>query len=166
MEALESISLYQNLVYISYAVAVIGLGLSVFFFFYYNIPDVFRLMTGRGKQEKLKKISEENFKTGNIRFNSTTGPTKHSNNARGHTGSIAAVHIKSESQELTEPVAETSVLEKPVGETTVLENPEQETTVLLHRQDAPAATQPAAVKDIHFQVVEQTMLIHTDEQVG
>lgn len=178
MEALENIKLFQNLVYVSYAVAVIGLGLAVFFFFYFDIPNVFRLMTGRGKKEKLQKISEENFKTGNIRFNSVTGPTKRSGKLKenGHTGSIAAVHIQSESGGLTQPVAETAVLEQPaaetgvlqqpIAETAVLASPVQETAVLHKAPPIVAAPQPtAAQSNFNFNVVEQTMLIHTEEQV-
>ena len=161
MEALESIKIYQNLVYVSIAVAVIGLGLSVFFFFYFNIPGVFQLMTGRGKKDKLKKISEENFKTGRIRFHSVTGPTTGPKNNKGHTGSIAAIHIQSESgavkQQIEEaPLEETSVLETPVEQTTMLHKEEQ--TVPIESVTVPQSS-------TSFCVVEQTMLIHTDEQV-
>lgn len=168
MDALENIELYQNLIYISYAVAMIGLGLAVFFFFYFKIPEVFRLMTGRGKKEKMQKISEENFKTGKIRFNSTTGPTKHPRSASGHTGSIAAVHIQSESRELTETIEETAVLEKPQEETTLLASGQTDVepeTDVLHPQTVAVPVQPVAPDNAGFEVVEQTMLVHTDEQV-
>lgn len=156
MDALENIELFQNLVYISYAVAAIGLGFAVFFFFYFKIPEVIVLMTGRGKQDTIKKISEEKFKTGNIRFNGTTGSTKRSVNAKGHTGSIAAVHIASESQELTAPIEETALLETPVEETSVLQK----------EKIATPEMSPVISDNGQFQVVEQTILIHTDELVN
>lgn len=166
MDALENIELFQNLIYVSYAVAAIGLGFAVFFFFYFKIPEVFILMTGKGKQDTIKKISEENFKTGNIRFNGTTGSTKRSVNAKGHTGSIAAIHISSESQELTAPIEETAVLETPIEETSVLERPIEETSVL-HKEETVAPAVPPVVSDnSQFQVVEQTILIHTDELIN
>ena len=163
MDALENIQLFQNLIYISYAVAAIGLGFAVFFFFYFKIPEVFVLMTGKGKQETIKKISEENFKTGNIRFQGTTGSTRRSPNAKGHTGSIAAIHIASDSQELTAPIEETAVLETPVEETSVLEKPAEETAIL---QQPQVKNNPAVSENSQFRVVEQTILIHTDELIN
>ena len=176
MDALENISLYQNLIYISIAIAVIGLGLSIFFFFYFDIPSVYRLKTGRGKKEKVQKISEENFNTSKIRFNGQSGSTK-----KGHTGSTAPVQTQpmpqadetallggqaGETSVLGSAVGETSVLQTDAGETSVLTQPELATTEVLHKQDRPVVDPAAAAAAIHFQVVEQTMLIHTDEQVN
>lgn len=147
MEALQNISLFQNLIYVSYALMALGLGLAIFFFFYFKIPDVFMMMTGRAKKETVQRIAEENFKTGKLRMGPVTGPTKRSGNLKSgglkcHTGSIAAVHISSDTGPVTEPQAdnttilaeqtpETDVLSQG-SETTVLSEQIQETSVLSH----------------------------------
>ena len=57
MNAVEMISLYGNLFYVSLAIAVVGLGLAVFFFFYFDIPTVHALMTGKAKEETIRRIN-------------------------------------------------------------------------------------------------------------
>lgn len=152
MEAMKNISLYQNLIYASYAIMALGLGLSIFFFFYFKIPDVFRIMTGRAKRETIQRISEENFKTGKLRIDPVSGAAKHSEKLRAHTGSIAAVHITADA-----PEPETAILEQPQKESSVLLQQEPETTVL--QQEEP-------VCNIRFDMVETTIVIHTEETVN
>lgn len=74
MNAAEQISLYENLVYVSLVVAIVGLGFAIFFFFYFKIPVVFALMTGSAKRETLQRMEQQNAKTGKLR-SAHTGPT-------------------------------------------------------------------------------------------
>ena len=196
MDAVENITLFQNLIYISYAVLALGLGLAIFFFFYFKIPDVFMMMTGRAKKETVQRISEENFKTGKLRISPVTGSTKQSGKLKGNnrTGSLAAVHISADTGAMTNtasiqqapetsvlaaPEAETSVLAAPEAETSVLAAPEAETSVLSSGEGGTAiletATQETSAGEtavlmqqpsIRFDVTETTIVIHTDEKVG
>ena len=52
---------------ISMIVAIVGFALAVFFFFRFNIREIFLLMTGRAKAKTVKNLEERNEKTGKLR---------------------------------------------------------------------------------------------------
>ena len=188
MDTMNDITLFQNLVYVSYAVMALGLGLAIFFFFYFKIPDVFMMMTGRAKKETVQRIAEENFKTGKLRMGPITGSTKQSGKLKktGRTGSLAAVHISDTGPVTNTPAAveqatETSVLDQ-VAETSVLDQV-AETSVLAQSNTSVPEVEAAAVPvpeqtsaetsvlvrqqpSIRFDVTESTIVIHTDEKVS
>lgn len=182
MDAIKNITLFENLVYVSYAVMALGLGLAIFFFFYFKIPDVFMMMTGRAKKETVQRIAEENFKTGKLRMGPITGPTKHSGKLKktGRTGSLAAVHISetgptTNTSAVAEQTPETDVLSQ-VSEASVLTQMDQETNASTSGDTAVLAVVPEQDSgetsvlvwqqpSIRFDITETTIVIHTDEKV-
>ena len=76
----ELISLFTTLAYVFMGIAILGLALAVFFFFYFDIPTVYITMTGKAKKDTIRKMEEENFKSGKLRYQypATTGKTKRS----------------------------------------------------------------------------------------
>lgn len=58
MEATQQISLYSNLFYFSLTIAILGFLMAVFFFFFFDIPTVFALMTGKARKKTVQKIQK------------------------------------------------------------------------------------------------------------
>lgn len=194
MDAIKMIELFGNLFYVSLAVAVVGLGLAVFFFFYFDIPTVYALMTGKAKEDTIRRMAEQNAKTGNLRHQylhtgptGRTGKTKHTGKTGGLTQNMAPAQpqvVQPPAAEQTAPVAqperyETSVLQTPVEETSILREEVYETQVLGYADtqtgetamltNATYAAQAAAPQQMpygfHFNVTESTMVIHTNEMI-
>lgn len=146
MNAVEMISLYSNLFYVSMAVAVVGLGLAVFFFFYFDIPTVHALMTGKAKEDTIRRMAEQNAKTGTLKNQYMhTGPTGRTGKtkATGNTGALTENVAQPQVQQQpvysgqTAPLSqsdgsETSVLQTQAQETTILSNEVPETQVLYY----------------------------------
>lgn len=186
MSAVEQISLFNTLFYVFMGIAALGLALSVFFFFYFDIPSVYAMMTGKAKRDTIRKMEEENFKTGKLRnqYPKHTGDTKHSGRI-GHSGRIAskkaAVSPPQESIPAAEPpqayetgvlnmdtpgtavlsstAAETAVLHSGYGETVPLNHAEMDYHPPVQMPVAPMQNEP----QIRFQITENTMVIHTNE---
>lgn len=166
MNALAQISLYNNLFYVFLGIAVLGFVLSVFFFFYFDIPTVYAMMTGKARKDTIRRMEEQNAKTGNLRFRSPSqsGQTVKSGAAdrSGNTGKPRSARPS--------PPAETAVLQTAAPETAVLQN-ETGRTVLLHsngpsaQSESPAQAQPVQPeqRSFRFQVTETTVVIHTNE---
>lgn len=188
MNAVEMISLYGNLFYVSLAIAVVGLGLAVFFFFYFDIPTVHALMTGKAKEETIRRMAEQNAKTGTLKNQYIhTGPTGSTGKTKfaGITGSLTENVVQQQPQSgmagQTAPLAaperyETSVLQTPTQETTVLSDVAAETQVLGYGNAEEGATavlgsapvyEPQPAQQIpngfRFSVTESTLVIHTNE---
>jgi len=179
MDTMNDITLFQNLVYVSYAVMALGLGLAIFFFFYFKIPDVFMMMTGRAKKETVQRIAEENFKTGKLRMGPITGSTKQSGKLKktGRTGSLAAVHISDTGPVTNTPaaveqatetsvldqVAETSVLDQ-VAETSVLDQV-AETSVLAQSNTSVPEVEAAAVPVPEQTSAETSVLVRQQPSI-
>ena len=196
MNAVEMISLYGTLFYVSLAVAVVGLALAVFFFFFFDIPTVYALMTGKAKEDTIRRMAEQNAKTGNLRNQyihtgptGRTGKTKGSGNTGGLTQNVAQHQVQQpqpaaagQTAPLAEPERyETSVLQTPTQETTILSEAAPETQVLGYGNAeagetamlsnpgtyAPQAAAPAQMPSgFRFDVTESTLVIHTNEIIS
>lgn len=181
-----SISLLNTLFYVSAAIAALGLFLSVFFFFYFDIPTVRAMMTGRVRQETVRRMAELNARTGRLRTEKENSGRlgrsgrlgksgKLGNSGRlgrsgrlGKTEETAAaeqVHInptvyqhpqRLDTSVLTVETPDTAVLDTSQAETVILNRPGQDP------QPQPAAA-PVAVNTVAFCVTETTLVIHTDE---
>lgn len=139
MNAVEMISLYGNLFYVSMAIAVVGLGLSVFFFFYFDIPTVYALMTGKAKEDTIRRMAEQNAKTGTLKnqyiHTGPTGKTGKNGNSGPMTQNVARSAPQPVADGQTAPLAapeqnETTILQTATQETTVLGGAVEETMVL------------------------------------
>lgn len=180
MDAVELIELYSTLFYVFLGIAALGLVCAVFFFFYFDIPTTRAMMTGKAKQNTIRKMEEQNAKTGDPRFQypghtgdvASRGNTGRMNRTgktgrtvqTGRSGNIQApqpapVQVP---QELPETAVLGGAAYPYTGEqeqTTVLGNAaypqtgELEQTAVLHR----------APSNFRFEVTESTIVIHTDE---
>lgn len=186
MSAAEQISLFNTLFYVFMGIAALGLALSVFFFFFFDIPSVYAMMTGKAKRDTIRKMEEENFKTGKLRnqYPKHTGDMKHSGRI-GHSGRTASKRATIAHHQNSVPTAEppqiyeTGVLNMDIPGTTVLSNMATETVVLYDGcgktvplnpaetdccQPVPMPIDPIQnMSQIRFQITENTMVIHTNE---
>lgn len=172
----ELISLFTTLAYVFMGIAILGLALAVFFFFYFDIPTVYITMTGKAKKDTIRKMEEENFKSGKLRYQypATTGKTKRSGKL-GKTDRTAEKHSNMSAPAVEPPQTyETGVLNVDAPETTALRGSQPEAiepttesgaTVLLNTVDRGQfqAAQPLVDTQIRFHITENTMVIHTDE---
>ena len=177
MEAVNQIQLYSVLFYISLAVTLVGLGLAVFFFFYFDIRNVRAIMTGSAKQKEIEKLNKRNAMTGKL----TTDSLNMSGHLTGQTGPIGPViqnpaPANSGASETTvlapdSETTETTILTPDSGsaETSVLSPDDECPTAILgaaetgHPAAAAAPQQPAP--RIRFEVTQSVMEIHTNEYI-
>ena len=181
------ISLFNTLFYVFMGITALGLILSVLFFFYFDIPMVFSMMTGRAKEKTIQRMQEKNAKTGNIRYQypNHTGDIKTGRTGRtGRTGQSKRLEeserrIKTEELSgLEEAAAKAQVAhilaqaEEP--ETAVLETLASETEVLnvavpqYSNGDELGQTemlQPKVALNFRFDVTQAVMLTHTEERI-
>lgn len=163
MSAIELIALYKRLFYVSLGVAILGLVLAVFFFFFFDIRTVYALMTGKAKEKTVRRMAEQNAKTGNLRNQHIhTGPT----GKTGKTGVKREVVPPPKQPEGQSAGAANGQTEQAVSETTVLQ-PEAAQTTVLQDNDQVGQTsileKPETKGSYRFDVTENTLVIHTDE---
>lgn len=167
MDAVELIQLYETLFYVCAALTVLGFGLAIFFFFFFRIPDVRALMTGKARADTVRRIEEQNAKTGTLRtpVPGTSGEIGRSEKI-GRTGRTIIENPAPPQSVAAQPVQyndETAVLQSNAAETSVLASDE---TVVLHNSDtAETSLLHRAPADIRFDITEATIVIHTDEMI-
>lgn len=187
MDAVELISLYSTLFYVFLGIAALGLALAVFFFFYFDIPTVYSMITGKAKEQTIQRLQEKNAKTGNLRFQypSHTGDMKtghtgriglsrrltkserlkkngHSGDLGGESGNVTSTQVADILMQAAEP--ETAVLQAEVSETSVLGGAAAQT----QQDDEVGQTetlQPKAAVKFRFDVTQTDVLIHTEETI-
>jgi len=174
-----SISLYNTLFYVSMGVAALGLAMAVFFFFYFDIPAVYAMMTGKARKETVRRMEEQNARTGRLRMehghSGRTGRTGHTSRTgrTGRTGkfrSAEVVHPEALVPQVPEQRPDTGVLSVQTPETSVLAE-ETGATVMLNRNVPQDTTWAEETEVLHtparnsfpFHMTETTLVIHTDE---
>lgn len=182
MEAIEKISVYNTLFFVSMGIAVVGLALSIFFFFYFDIPTVWAMMTGRAQKDTVRRMEEQNAKTGRLRVSMSASMEKTGKTGKtDKTGKSGRTQLQQEAVSVQRPVAvvippakeeirpETEVLRTPSPETEVLGNTAPETMVLnsealvAEECGTTSVLHPVQPDNFRFMVTETTLLIHTDE---
>ena len=150
MNAVEKIALFDNLFYVFMGLAIVGLIFAVFFFFFFDIPKIFSLITGRNKKHALEQMQDRSMSGKSLRSKAATStrlkrPVDMDGNTDGLTrGNTAAFAPKVENLSAVKKEAETPPDEQQTTvldsaqETTVLSDEEQQTTVL--RADKPLTT--------------------------
>lgn len=170
MDAVELIQLYETLFYVSAALTVLGFGFAVFFFFFFRIPDVRALMTGKARADTVRRIEEQNAKTGTLRtpVPGTSGEIGRSGRI-GRTDRTDRMIIEPPAQPQQNTVQtvqyseETAVLQSDAADTSVLAT---DATVVLHRDSAEETTVLRRVPEgFRFDITEATLVIHTDEMI-
>lgn len=168
MDAVELIQLYETLFYVSVALTVLGFGLAVFFFFFFRIPDVRALMTGKARADTVRRIEEQNAKTGTLRTPApgTSGEIGRSGRI-GRTSRIGRAVIEpppqpqQNAEQSVQYSEETAVLQNDAADTSVLAT---DATVVLHRDHTEETTVLTRVPEgFRFNITEATLVIHTDE---
>ncbi len=184
MDAAAKMELFQNLFYVSTAVMVIGFGLAIFFFFFFDIRNVRALMTGKAKREVIDRMTEQHAKTGTLRA-ATSGSLRDSSAPRvQHPSQVVTADIQPTAQTVPQ-VRVAAPAPAPTADTTVLVNSE-ETTILSNNEDTTVLSAPnlapaqpdgealcgettilsapgPAVPAVRFDITESTLVIHTNE---
>lgn len=163
MDPVKMISLYETLFFVSMGIAILGLALAVFFFIRFDIRTVYLLMTGKAKDETIRRMTEQNAKTGNLRY-SAYGKSGSLGGAKAVSGPLSqefSGEIKESPQvSAPEPVSETTVLGGDAAETSVLVPEDAGATAVLTRE----AAEPA-VPNFRFEVTESTVSVNTNEKI-
>lgn len=167
MDAVELIELYSTLFYVFLGIAAFGLVLAVFFFFYFDIPAVRAMMTGKAKQETIRRMEEKNAMTGSLRFQypGNSGDVSRGGNNRrsGRTGRTSQPGAPQVSQSNPSPAhsePETSILQDTVNETVVLGGANAQPS---DRQSGHTAILNRSDSSFRFEITQSTVVIHTDE---
>ena len=168
----------QTLSIISFSVAGICLVLAIFFWFFFKIPTVISDLSGRTARKSIAKMRAGNEKTGTKYYKESK-----TNAERGKlTGTMPDfAKLKKETAAPDNGKPETGLLaENKSGgleceETGMLDEAtsilDSETTGLLIDEDATGPLDDSAVKQItrtaakKIKVIEEVMLVHTDEVI-
>ena len=158
----------QMLSIISFTVAGVCLVLAIFFYFFFKIPSVIGDLSGRTARKSIAKMRATNEKTGTKSYKQSK-----TNAERGKlTGTMpdfGKFNKKNEAPENDKP--ETGLLEdnKADGEIGVFES---EATGLLIDENATAPLDvPAHNPIVHtggkkLEIIEEVILVHTEEVIG
>ena len=188
MDAIARIELYNNLFFVFAGVSAVGFLLSVFFFFHFDIPRVYALMTGKLRKKDIQKVQARNTKTGRSR----TGNTARRNSAGsrqpsrqgGSRRKSASSAERRQAQEHRQPRQnaskqpqtrvrpETGVLKQDAPDTMLLQT-DQVQTVLLSKQRQVGMTEELSKTEtlsrhsvnFLFKVTETTISINTNEVI-
>lgn len=155
MDAVELIELYSTLFYVFSGLAALGLALAVFFFFYFDIPMIRAMMTGKAKQNTIRKMEEQNAKTGNLRFQ-YPGNTGDMTGRTARTGKLGRTE---RTGGLSTPRPAPVPVQPEVQETAILASTPYPQSEELE-QTAMLRPEPAGFR---FEVTQSVVLIHTDE---
>lgn len=170
---IEQIELFNALFYASMALAVLGLCAAVFFFFYFDIPLVYRMKTGKAKEGDREKLRGDKKNSDQLRRKEAAEIIQRHGEMtddlletiqKGNT-----VQMVSEDQQATTILAaasETTIL--AASETTILHPYEEcaetvcgETTLL--SQNRPGMAQPPV--GLNFRIIEHTIMLNTNELI-
>lgn len=169
----SNIELFGTLSTICLVIAIVSFLLAVFFFFYFDIPAVFALKTGRAKKKTLDRIQKQNSHTDKFRKNAEAEPKKDDG--------VAQKVILSPSEALDKRNADTVALGSDADTSllrndpeTALQNKDAETSLLsaadgdtgllagvtdILSGNAPRFEEPKGL----FEIIEEVVMIHTQE---
>ena len=144
------------------------LALTVFLFFYFQIPRVIGDLTGSNARKAIEDIRQQNTKTGvkvhkTSQVNRERGKVTAKMTAAGkvveqHSGGVSAMKTgKISTQKLSQEAAQ------PAAETTVLNPPRDETMLLTPQSWGAPAPAPAPSG---FMIEYELTFIHSDELIG
>lgn len=184
MQAESNIELFGTLSTVCFVIAIVAFLLAAFFFFYFDIPTVFALKTGRAKKKTLERIQQQNSYTDKIRKEAQAAPVHEApssqhviitNPDETNKRNVDTVALNDSAdtsllQNETETAllkneAETSLL-KNDAETALLSSRDGETSLLNGASDLLAGAKPS-IKDPswQFELLEETVMIHTKELI-
>ena len=152
MNGQSMLEIYQAGFYVCLGIAVLGLALTILFFFVFRIPSIWAMRTGRAQRQAVGNMRQASRRDGRMR--------KEEQGRILTTEEMAGAAV-----EVTAPLGE------PAQETLAEENP----TTLLEQtvmQDSgelavTALLQPPEETDTggQFQITQEVILIHTTEMI-
>ncbi len=151
MDAESLIRTYQTGFYLCMAITIVGILLSLFFFFRFKIGNIWAIQSGKAQKKAVQELQEASRQDGRMR----------ADEARYFTGQDDEEQALEITASLEPDVQETDVLwqnqQEAYGETEVLPQTEEfvQTTIL---------NQNFAERK-KFVVTQQVLLIHTEEKL-
>ena len=188
MNAVEKIALFDNLFFVFVGLAIVGLIFAVFFFFFFDIPKVFSLITGRNRKQALEQMQDRSVSGKSLRSRGDTSTQlKRPAQPLAESGELTATDLTplrdqpaappdvTDETVLLNNTVETTVLteEKPDAvydkpDTTVL-NPSMRSRPMREEEGATALlTRRESNQDLsglNFSITEEILFIHTDEVI-
>lgn len=171
MDAAVKMETFQNLFYVSATLAVIGLGLAIFFYFFFDIRYIYMVRTGKDKQMSVEQMTKRSARNGRLR-RMNKHPEKP---AQRQPVQVQAAAVMPDEYQQTVPLNRTQPVQpaQPVEETSLLTDLEPTGPMRTYTaESAPSAgeTQILAAPEIaeaplpcNFVLTENTILIHTNE---
>ncbi len=165
----SNIELFGTLNTICLVIAILAFLLAVFFFFYFKIPTVFALKTGRAKKKTLERIQKQNSYTDKIRHEETDPSLKSDRPSRKVVEPpVDASGNRDVDTALLSNDAQTSVLSNDT-ETALLSERDDQTSLLhgdsMHLKEAKSTKATAKKKKGRFEILEEVIMIHTQELI-
>lgn len=185
MNAVEKIALFDNLFFVFMGLAIVGLIFAVFFFFLFDIPKVFSLITGRNKKHAMEQMQDRSKSGKSLRAKGdTSSQLKRSAAPITDSGELTATELTPAVDRSASPPDSTdeTALLGGTAETGALDRRETtpapqkpETTVLNTTMRTATGMDPGAtallakrentqdLSGLNFSVTEEILYIHTDE---
>lgn len=161
---------------ISFVLAGIFLVLAVFFWFWFNIPSVVGDLSGRTARKSIAKIREGNAKSGAKAFrpsaiNEDRGKLTSTMPQTGEkkSGSLQETQISKADPSVTQVLVENQAESIESADTALLREEEAATTALLvddSGDEAQVTSSPVQRKGKQLVILDDVVLIHTDEVLG
>ncbi len=176
MDAVQQISLYSTLFYVSMALCILGFVLAIVFYFVFDIRKVYTQITGRGKEKLMERSKKEKSRELQRR---DAAPLRSSElYTGGITGGVtppdASAAASGGQTEPTEETAQTTVLSEDEAATTLLPQSlaEDEGATTMLPQNGSAASESGVTTYLapqtqlgRFELFEYIVEIHTDELI-
>lgn len=163
----QQINLYHTLFYVCLGICIFCFLLSLFFFFKFDIRNIFNSRTGRSVKKTVQKVDERNARTGQL----------HRAAGRGNTGPLGRTGSLNKKKSTVRQVNMNDIIQPPVSQTEPLtasqmpgaSMPDVGATEVL-KQEEQQMTPEQMQKEVDesygmFRLEKYIMLIHTDEVI-
>ena len=152
MNGQSMIEIYQAGFYVCLGIAVLGLVLTIIFFFAFRIPSIWALRTGRAQKQAVGSMRQASRKDGRMR-KEEQGRILTTEEMVGESAEVTA-QLEAITEEMSEGGNPTTLLEQ----TAMQDSGEYAVTMLLQPQEE-------ANVDGRFTITQEVILIHTTEMI-
>lgn len=160
-----SAEILSTLSIICFVLAGVSFAVAVFFWFKFRIPETYGDLTGKTAKRSIEKLRKENERKGDRRQQAQTG-----NKAGLVTGNSPTAEPSSEMKRSNEQIPETAMLESNRAAAPAMSS--DVTTAMLEDEDAtglledrPEASAPVRAGGVELILLEEVMLVHTEETI-
>ena len=163
----QQINLFHNLYFVCLGICIFCLALSIFFFFKFNIRNIFNTRTGRSVKKTVQKVEEMNARTGQLRRPVNRGNTGNLGRS-GSLGKKRAVR-KANMDEIIQPPPSAGATE-PLDAGMATDVLDAGATGVLSPEEQSIMTAARAQEEVDesfgmFRIDKYMIFIHTDEVV-